>query len=284
VHAAAVNPTDLLFRSGGGQARRLGNRRPPFVPGMDAAGVIDKLGADHDGRLAVGDRVITLVLPAGPHGGAYAEQIVVPAASVVHAPKDIAFPAASTLLLNALTARAALDALNVTAGQTVAVSGAAGALGGYLIQLARADGMRVVADAAPADERLVRSLGADMVVTRGDGIAAAIRVVVPTGVDGLFDGAAQEHVVLPAITDGGGLAEFRGWDGPSERGITIHPIVGSAAATDTPQLERLRDQVENGTLTLRVAAVLPAERAAEAHRRLAAGGVRGRLVLDFTAC
>src|SRR5439155_13804625 len=206
VHAAAGTPTDLLFRSGGGQARRLGNRRPPFVPGMDAAGVIDNLGAAQDGRLAVGDRVIALVLPAGPHGGAYADQIVVPAASVVHAPKDIAFPAASTLLLNALTARAALDALNLTAGQTVAVTGAAGALGGYLIQLARADGMRVVADAAPADERLVRSLGADMVVTRGDGIAAAIRVVVPTGVDGLFDGAAQVHVVLPAIIDGGGLA------------------------------------------------------------------------------
>ncbi|HWE63750.1 MAG TPA: zinc-binding dehydrogenase, partial [Chloroflexota bacterium] len=111
---------------------------------------------------------------------------------------------------------------------------------------------------------------------------AAIRAVAPAGVDGLFDAAAQERVVLPALIDGGGLAEFLGWDGPSERGITIHPIVGTAAATDTPRLERLRDQVEDGTLTLRVAAILPAKRAAEAHRRLAAGGVRGRLVLDFS--
>ncbi|HWE63448.1 MAG TPA: zinc-binding dehydrogenase [Chloroflexota bacterium] len=63
----------------------------------------------------------------------------------------------------------------------------------------------------------------------------------------------------------------------------MHPIVGPVAATDTPRLERLRDQVEEGTLTRRVAAILPAERATEAHRRMAAGGVRGRLVLDFTA-
>jgi NADPH:quinone reductase-like Zn-dependent oxidoreductase len=131
------------------------------------------------------------VLPAGPHGGAYAEEIVVPAASVVRAPRGVDLAAASTLLMNALTARVALDALALTDGQTVAVTGAAGALGGYLIQLARADGLRVVADAAPADEGLVRSLGADMVVARGDGIAAAIRAVVPSGVDGLFDGAAQ---------------------------------------------------------------------------------------------
>ena len=68
VHAAAVNPTDAIFRSGGGQARLLGDRRPPFVPGMDAAGIIDKIGPDNDARLAVGDPVIALVLPAGPRG------------------------------------------------------------------------------------------------------------------------------------------------------------------------------------------------------------------------
>ncbi len=102
VRAAAVNPSDLLFRAGGGQARLLGDRPPPFVPGMDAAGVIDSVGSDTDGRLAVGDRVVALVLASGPRGGAYADEIVVPAASVVHAPKGADFPAASTLLLNGL--------------------------------------------------------------------------------------------------------------------------------------------------------------------------------------
>src|SRR6202035_5599912 len=76
VHAAAVNPTDAIFRAGNGQARLLGDRPPPFVPGMDAAGIIDKVGPDNTGRLAVGDRVVALILPAGPHGGAYADEVV----------------------------------------------------------------------------------------------------------------------------------------------------------------------------------------------------------------
>jgi NADPH:quinone reductase-like Zn-dependent oxidoreductase len=86
VHAVAVNPTDLTFRAGR-RAAQLADRPPPYIPGMDAAGVIDKLGAGTDGRLAVGDPVIAYVIPVGPHGGSYAEQIVVGQASVVPAPR-----------------------------------------------------------------------------------------------------------------------------------------------------------------------------------------------------
>src|SRR6266852_2829299 len=82
VRAAAVNPTDMTFRSGG-RAAQLADHPAPYVPGMDAAGVVDKLGEGTDGRLAVGDPVIAYVLPVGPHGGTYAERIVVGEASVV---------------------------------------------------------------------------------------------------------------------------------------------------------------------------------------------------------
>jgi NADPH:quinone reductase len=280
VHAAAVNPTDTLLRAGSQQAR-LAALPPPYRPGMDAAGVIDKVGPELDGRLHLGQRVIALVLPSGPHGGAYAEQIVVPAASVVPAPAGTDFPAAATLLMNALTARVALDSLALRPGQTLAVTGAAGAFGGYAIQLAKADGLRVIADAAPADEELVRMLGADEVVARGADVADRIRALVPDGVPGLADGALLDELALPAVADGGGLAVVRGWAGTPERGITVHPVVVSRAAADTAALDRLRSQVEQGVLTLRVAQVLPAARAEQAHRLLAAGGVRGRLVLDF---
>ena len=101
--------------------------------------------------------------------------------------------------------------------------------------------------------------------------------------DGVIDGALLGELVLPAVRDGGGFASVRGWDGPSERGITIYPIWVRRALTDTARLTALRDQAEAGTLTMRVAEVLPADQAAEAHRRLEAGGVRGRIVLDFTA-
>src|SRR5229473_4762078 len=216
VHAAAVNPSDMLFRAGAGsQAARLRERPAPYVPGMDAAGVIDELGPNADDRLKIGDRVVAYVVPAGPHGGAYAEHIVVPAASVVLAPAGVDFPAASTLLLNGLTARLALDALALDAGQTMAVTGAAGAFGGYVIQLAKAGSLTVIADASRSDQTLVRSLGADYVLDRGDTFAERVRSIVPEGVPGLADGARLNHLALPAIADGGAMAVILGSDRPS---------------------------------------------------------------------
>lgn len=277
VHAAAVNPTDTGVRVG---MRRRDEVPPPYVPGMDAAGVIDQLGSGVDDRLSLGQRVVALVVPNGSHG-AYAEQIVVPAASVVPAPGGADFPAASTLLMNAMTARLALDELALSAGDTVAVTGAAGAFGGYVIQLAKADGLRVIADAKPSDADLVRELGADEVVERGEGFAEHVRALRPDGVPGVADGALLNERALPAVADGGRLATVRGWSGPTERGITAHPVLVTRAANDTAALDRLARQAESGALTLRVARVLPAEQAAQAHRLFEAGGVRGRLVLDF---
>jgi NADPH:quinone reductase-like Zn-dependent oxidoreductase len=250
---------------------------------MDAAGVIDELGPETDNRLKVGDRVVAFVIPAGPHGGAYAEQIVVPAASVVLAPAGVDFPAASTLLLNGLTARLALDALALDAGQTMAVTGAAGAFGGYVIQLSKADGLTVITDASRSDQTLVRSLRADYVFDRGDTFAERVRSIVPEGVPGLADGARLNHLALPAIADGGAMAVILGWDGPTERHITLRKISSTAFATNTALLDQLVRQVEQGILTLRIADVLPANQAADAQRRLEAGDVRGRLVLDFTS-
>jgi hypothetical protein len=82
---------------------------------------------------------------------------------------------------------------------------------------------------------------------------------------------------------GGAIASLKGWSGPAERGITVHPISAFGSVTDTALLEELRDLAEDGTLSLHVAEVMPATLAPEAHRRLAAGGIRGRIVLDFEA-
>jgi NADPH2:quinone reductase len=281
VHAAAVNPTDITFRSGG-RAAQLAERPAPYVPGVDVAGVVEKLGEGTDGRLAVGDPVIAFVIPMGLHGGTYAEQIVVGEASAVHAPRSASFPEAATLLLNATTARLALDALALPRGTTVAVVGSAGAVGGYAVQLAKADGLAVLAVAAKSDEALVLDLGADVIVQSGDDTGAQIRRELPSGAPGLIDGATLDALALAAVADDGGLVTLKGWNGPSERGIVIHPISSFGSATDTALFDRLRSQVEEGVLTLRVADVLPAREAAEAHRRLAAGGLRGRVVLDFS--
>lgn len=198
-------------------------------------------------------------------------------------PDGIDLVPASTLLMNALTARMTLEELAVPAGGTVAVTGAAGAYGGYVVQLAKADGLRVVADAKESDEELVRSLGADVVVRRGDDVADRVREAVPGGVDGLADGAVLNDLVVPAVRDGGAVATIRGWAGPAARGIAVHPVLVFGAAGRTDALDRLRDQAADGTLTLRVAQVLPVTEATKAHRLLAGGGVRGRFVLDLTS-
>jgi NADPH:quinone reductase-like Zn-dependent oxidoreductase len=278
VTAATVNPTDTHARAGA-YADRDPVKSPPWVPGMDVAGVVSELGEGVE-HVAVGDLAMGIVVPTGAHGG-YREDIVLPGDSVVPAPASAGAVAASTLPMNALTARLALDQMALRPGEVLAVTGAAGAFGGYVVQLAKADGLTVVADASEADEQLVRELGADVVVRRGDDVADRIRERFPEGVDGLADGAVQDALVLPAVRDGGAVATVRGYRGDGQRGVRMYPTLVRRVAQDRPALDRLRRQAEDGVLTLRVAATYPAEQAAEAHRQLEKGGVRGRLVLTF---
>src|SRR3954466_13938858 len=278
VTAAAVNPTDTYLVLGA-YADRDPVKAPPWVPGMDVAGVVDEVG-DGVEHVTVGEVAMGVVVPSGAHGG-YRESLVLPADSVVRAPKNATDVEAARLPMNALTARFSLDLMELRPGQVLAVTGAAGAYGGYVVQLAKADGLTVVADAAEADEQLVRDLGADVVVRRGDDVADRIREHCPEGVDGLADGSVQDALVLPAVRDGGAVATVRGYRGDGQRDLRVLPTLVRKVAQDRAALDRLRQQAEDGVVTLRVARTFPAAEAAEAHRQLARGGVRGRLVLTF---
>jgi NADPH:quinone reductase-like Zn-dependent oxidoreductase len=178
VHAATVNPTDVGARNGT-RAEQQKADPPPYVPGMEAAGIVDEVGTGAPDRLKLGDAVMAIVVPKGSHG-AYRERIVLDARSVVHAPAGKTHPEAATLPMNGLTARLSLDLLKLSPGQVIAVTGAAGAYGGYIIQLAKAEGLTVIADASEKDEKLVESLGADIVVRRGDDVASRIRGQLPS--------------------------------------------------------------------------------------------------------
>jgi NADPH:quinone reductase len=128
---------------------------------------------------------------------------------------------------------------------------------------------------------LVKSLGADLVVRRGDDVADRVRTAMPEGVDAVADGAALAAKVVPAIRDGGGLAVTNGCAGPAECGITVHQTIVTDYPFNQTALDRLRAQAQAGTLTLRVAGTFPAAQAAAAHRQIETGGTRGRLVLEF---
>jgi NADPH2:quinone reductase len=243
--------------------------------------VIESVG-DGVERLSPGDQVMAAVAPRRPEGGAQAELIVVPAASVVPIPEGATLAQAATLPMNGLTAERGLEMLGLASGATLAVTGGAGLLGSYVIPLAKRDGLRVIADAKPEDEELVRSFGTDIVVPRGDGFVAAVREAAPGGVDGLYDTALLGRAAFGAITDGGGMVVVRGWGGSeAERGIQIHPVMVSEALERTDWLEELRQLAGDGRLQLRVVAEYPPERAAEAQRVMDAGGLRGRVVIVF---
>jgi NADPH2:quinone reductase len=279
IHAAAVNPTDSFVRNGARAEQQKGDP-PPYVPGMDAAGIVDEVGDGVATGIRVGDAVMAMVLPKGSHG-AYREQIVLDARAVVRAPAGTMHVQACTLPMNGLTARRSLDLLGLKSGQTLAVTGGAGAYGGYVIQLAKADGLTVIADASEADEKLITSLGADVVVRRGDDVAQRILKHFPKGVDGVADGAVLNEKIIAAIRDGGASTAVRGFKGVTGRDIRFSTTWVREYDREFEKLDRLRQQAEAGTLTLRVADTYPPEQAGDAQRRLDAGGTRGRLVIRF---
>jgi NADPH2:quinone reductase len=278
VAAAAVNPTDIGLRAMGADGVE-----PPWTPGMDAAGTVESLGLGVD-RLAVGDSVMAAVSPRRPEGGAQAALLVVPAASVVGIPAGATIEEAATLPMNGLTAMRGLELLDLPAGETLAVAGGAGLLASYVIGLAHERGLRVIADAKSGEEELVRGFGADVVVPRSDDFAGAVRGIEPGGAAGVYDTALLNDHAFGAIRDGGGLVVVRGWHGgEAPRGIQVHPVFVREVLERTEWLKELRRLAAEGRLQLRVAASYPPEQAAEAHRLMDAGGLRGRALITFAS-
>jgi NADPH:quinone reductase len=217
-----------------------------------------------------------------PEGGAQAQHIVGPAASVVPIPEGVSLAQASILPMTGLTALNALEIAALKKGQILAVSGGAGLLAQYAIAAAKRRGIKVIADAKPADAELVRSYGADTVVERGPGLAEAIRRELRDGVDALLDTAVLVEMSFGAIRDGGIYIPVRGWgDKPSERGIKIKPMLVSDVLERTEWLELLRNMVAAGDIKLRVVAEYAPEPTGDAQRALEAGSLRGRPVMLF---
>lgn len=276
VRAAAVNPTDTGLRSG----RRFSPEwPPPYVPGMEAAGTV--VAAGEGAGVAVGDRVMAVVNPRRPEGGAYTEYLTVPAAQVIDVPDGASLEQAATLPMNGLTAKIALDVLDLRPGQTLGVTGAAGVLGGYAIALAVRQGLHVVADARAEDEGLVRSFGAHDIVARGPGVGERMRDITGGGVDGLLDGAVQGDEVVAGVRDGGAIAAVRAFHGEAGRDIEVHQVQVARHLDDRVGLALLRDLAGTGEIALRVAGTYAPQDTADAHRRFEQGGVRGRLLILF---
>ncbi|REG00763.1 NADPH:quinone reductase-like Zn-dependent oxidoreductase [Asanoa ferruginea] len=269
VRAACVQPADIAARVGmipGGPVP------PPFLPGWDVAGEVAAVGDDVS-DLRVGDRVVGMIpwyLTRGTPG-AYAELVAMDAEWLVPLPDGLDHAAAATLPLNAVTAHQALALLSLADASTVLVTGASGGVGGFAAQLAAQRGHRVLAVATHDDQAWVGGLGAAEVITRETELASIGPVAVAIDAIPLGDPAAA------AVKDGGIV-------------VTTRPTAPIDPSRDINQqlqlihLERevladLVGQAAAGTLRTRVAATMPLREAAEAHRLVEAGGLRGKIVL-----
>lgn len=276
VEATAVNPVDAATRAGILTEAGVAPPREVLGIGWDVAGTIEAVGTGVAG-LHVGDAVIGLRDRIGAPRGTYADHVVLDADAVTLAPAGHSAVAASTLPLNGLTASQGLDLMDLPPGATVLITGASGAVGGYAVALAHTRKLRVIAQGRESDEALLRSWGADAVLARGDDLGDRVRAIVPGGVDGALDTALLGADALDAVRGGGEFVSVVGGTAPIPlRGIRVRNVWVRADATRLAELVTL---VEDGTLHLRVAATLPLADAADAHTRLAAGGLQGRLVL-----
>jgi NADPH:quinone reductase-like Zn-dependent oxidoreductase len=280
VHTAGVASWDVAIRR---QPQDLKNSRLPLVLGTDGAGTVAALGAGVQG-FKVGDAVYAYSWD-NPQGGFYAEYVAVPAERVGHVPHALSLTEAGAIGTTALTALQGIDdALHIRAGETLIIHGAAGGVGTLAVQFAKLRGARVLATVSGADEiALLKSLGADAVVDGRQGdIAAAAHEFAPGGIDAvlaLAGGDALERCIGTLRKDGQ-VAYPSGVRPPPAQ----HPGVMLTRYDAIPgprEFERLNAAITQVKLIVPIAAEYPLSDAAAAQRRLEAGHVPGKIVLQI---
>jgi NADPH:quinone reductase len=265
VRAASLGPWDWSSTKGAFVAMG-GSSEFPQVQGWDFA------GEAIDGR-----RVLGFVPQPWMGVGAFAEQIAVPSAILAPLPEAVDFAEGSTLPVCGLTARLLIEAAAVSGGDVVLVTGAAGMVGGFVVQLARGRGARVVAAVREREAGAARRLGAETVVDTGTGLEAAVRGQWQAGVDACLDTAGLGSGALGCVRDGGAfVTSVPGAVPGAARGISPRTV---AVQPDADATSELADLAARGELTLRVAQTVPLERFRDAYMRLERGGLPGKIVL-----
>ncbi|AYG05458.1 NADP-dependent oxidoreductase [Gryllotalpicola protaetiae] len=272
VEAAAVNPVDIQTRSGALAQACVMLPRPHIGLGWDVAGVVDHVGAGGRSDLTVGDRVIALSDRLMQPLKGQADFVVVDSSHAARIPIDADPVALSTLPLSGLTALQALDYADMAPGQTLLVTGAAGSVGGYVLQLAQRIGLQVIATARAHDETLVRALGAHEFVPSNEDLAEETRRLTSGGADAVVDAASLGLAALDAVRGSGTFISLSGPGPIPLRGTQVRSVWIRA---DGGQLARLVD----ADLTHRVAGTHPLEHVGAVHERMQVGGERGRHVL-----
>jgi NADPH:quinone reductase-like Zn-dependent oxidoreductase len=272
VRAAGINPSEAVIRSGA-----LAEQFPATFPsgqGSDLAGVVAELGSGVS-DFAVGDEVIGFSMRRSSH----AEYVTVPANQLTAKPSEVSWEVAGSLFVAGATAYAAVRAVRLEPGETVAIAGAAGGVGSIAVQLARRAGATVLGIAGPSNDAWLADHGA-VPVNYGDDLPARLRAAAPSGhIDPLVDffgggyvAMAVEDLKVPrdrvdTITDFAAVERF---------GVLS---VGGADAATAAVVAELADLVARGELEVPIAAVFALDDVRDAFREVELRHTRGKLVL-----
>lgn len=275
--AATINPADMAVISGAAAAGFPPIIRPPYTPGWDLAGRVVALGDGVNPSLR-GARVVGFSPWFEAGHGTQASLVALPVANIAVAPDGLPSARLTTLGLNGLTAWRAIDDLNPVAGETLVITGAAGAVGGFALALAVARKARVIAAVHERDREAMLALGASAVAaTDKCGVAKAVRDILPDGADALLDTASLAGATLGAIRDGGRYVTTTVTPA-SERDIEVAMIYGRA---DAAALATLIEMATSDRLHTPVAREFDVSEVRAAYEEFASGPHRGRIVLTF---
>ncbi|MGW4395137.1 NADP-dependent oxidoreductase [Amycolatopsis nivea] len=267
VEAAGVQPTDVAIREGWTPPGA--TIEFPQILGNEFAGTIVRTGAGvtefEPGQQVAGFRAL----------GCYAEYVTVPVSQLAVKPENVDWLTAGAVSASGQTAHTALERLGARSGETILIHGAAGGVGSVAVQLARHHGLRVIGTGSEANQEYLRTLGATPVVY-GEGELDRLRSAAPDGIDLAFDTAGHGNLRTAAEI----VADRERIGSIVEPGLAKE--LGGQWITSDRSARRLRELLDlcaRGELRVTVRAEYPLDDAASAHRDVAAGHGRGKVVL-----
>jgi NADPH:quinone reductase-like Zn-dependent oxidoreductase len=273
VVAASINPVDVAIRQGY-LAKLIGDRLP-LIPGMDAAGVVEKTGAKIT-KFKTGDPVYAFFTLAGE--GGYAEFVLAKESETAPKPKSASYAEAAAVPAAGSTAwQALIETAKLSAGQTVLIHGGSGGVGHFAIQIAKAQGAKVIATASSANQDFLKQLGADLAIdytkTKFEDVAKDVDVV--------LDMVGEETLKRSygVVKKGGIIVSIV--DEPEQAALDARGIRG-VALRSTPKadvLEELTRLIDAKKMRPVVSQVLPLSEVAKAHDQIATRHTRGKVVL-----
>jgi NADPH:quinone reductase-like Zn-dependent oxidoreductase len=271
VRAAALNPGEAAIRAGA-----LEERFPATFPsgeGSDLAGVVSAVGEGVTG-FTVGDEV----LGWSERRSSHAEYVAVPVTQLIRKPPGLSWEVAGSLYVVGCTAFVAVRAVDVSPGDTVAVSAAAGGVGTVVVQLLRTKGATVLGIASEANHEWLVAHGA-VPVAYGEGLADRLEAAAPNGrIDAFIDLFGPAYVQLAVDL---GIAKERietiiSFEKAFELGTKAQ---GSGDGSTTEVLSAMAELVASGDIEIPIAATYPLEKVREAYGELEKRHTRGKIVL-----